>query len=124
MPGYSNAFPPTSIAPGDQATIVNNETLGAGKASQRVAIQDRDGGALRPVLVTITFPTPPASTSYDVQVAWNDNDAEYTKVANSTIVAGDQITLNREAAGGNHFRFVRVVEQTTPSTNATIRVQQ
>jgi hypothetical protein len=124
MPVYNNAFPPSSIAEGEQAIIVNNETLGVGVASARVAIQDKDGSQCRPVLVTITFASPPASTSYDIQVSWDDLPGSYTKVGNSTNVAGDQITFNRAAAGGNAFRFIRAVEQITPGVNATIKVQQ
>ncbi len=53
MPLYNNSVPPTSVAFGEDATIVNAETVGAANRSQRVAIADKRTGIPRPV--TLTF---------------------------------------------------------------------
>jgi hypothetical protein len=126
MPLYNNTNPPTSVAFGEQATIVNAEQLGAGNFSQRVAIADKGMGVARPVLLTFTYATVPASVEYDVFVGWDDTGplVSYTNVGKTTNVNGDQITLNRAAAGGNDFRFVCVKEVVSPGVNATVKVQQ
>lgn len=130
MPLYSNAAPPYSVGFGDQQTIVNAEQLttlgGASAFSQRVAIVDHMGGLVRPVLVTFTYATVPASVQYDIYAGWDDTAplTSYTKIGSTTNVNGDQVTLNRAAAGGNHFRFLCVREVISPGVNATVKVQQ
>jgi hypothetical protein len=126
MPVYNNTYPPTSVAFGEQATIVNAEQLGAGNFSQRVAIADKGTGVQRAVLLTFTYATQPAAVEYDIFVAWDDTapTTSYTNVGKTTNVKGDQVTINRAAAGGNDFRFVLVQEVVSPGVNATVRVQQ
>ena len=126
MPLYSNTYPPTSVAFGEQATIVNAEQLGAGNFSQRVAIADKGMGVARPVLLTFTYATKPASVQYDIYAGWDDTSptVSYTKIGTTNNVLGDQVTINRAAAGGNDFRFILVQEVISPGVNATVKVQQ
>jgi hypothetical protein len=126
MPVYSNAYPPYSVAFGEQQTIVNAEQLGAGNFSSRVAIADKGMGVARPVLLTFTYATVPASVQYDIYAAWDDTGPtiSYTKIGTTNNPAGDQVTINRAAAGGNDFRFICVKEVISPGVNATIKVQQ
>ena len=126
MPAYDNTYPPTSVAFGEQATIVNAEQLGLGKFSQRVAIADKGMGVQRAILLTFTYATVPASVEYDIFVAWDDTSptTSYTNIGKTTNVNGDQVTINRAAAGGNDFRFVLVKEVISPGVNATVKVQQ
>jgi hypothetical protein len=126
MPKYDNTYPPQSVAFGEQATIVNAEQLGAGNFSQRAAIADKGMGVQRAILLTFTYATVPASVEYDIFVGWDDTSplTSYTNVGKTTNVNGDQITINRAAAGGNDFRFVLVKEVVSPGVNATVKVQQ
>lgn len=126
MPLYSNSFPPYSVGPGDQQTIVNAEQLGAGNFSQRVAIIDKAAGPVRPILLTFTYATVPGSVQYDIYAAWDDTSPTktYTKIGSTTNVSGDQVSIIRNAAGGNHFRFLLVKEVIAPGVNATVKVQQ
>lgn len=126
MPSYSNTYPPTSVFQGDQAVVVNAGQLGTNVFSQRVAIGDKDGSRPRPVTVTLTYATTPASVQYDIYVGWDDTAplTSYTKVGSSTNVNGDQVTLQRAAAGGANFRFLCVREVISPGVNATVKVQQ
>lgn len=127
MPLYNNTYPPNSVAPGEQATIVSAEQLGAGSPfSQRVAIQDVYGFQDRPVLVTFTYASVPSSVQYDIFGAWDDTSplTSYTKLGSTTNVNGDQVTISRAAAGGNAFRFLCVREVISPGVNATVKVQQ
>lgn len=124
MPAYNNAYPPNSISYGEQQTLVNNETLGAGVNSQRVAIQDKDTGVARPITVTFTYPVAPAAVQYDIYVAWDDVLTSYTKVGSTTNTAGDQVTIQRAATGGINFRFLLVKEVITPSQLATVVARQ
>lgn len=126
MPLYNNANPPSSVGYGEQLAIVNAEQLGAGQFSQRAAIQDRPVGSVRPVLVTFTYASTPASVQYDIYGAWDDTSpaTSYTKIGTTNNVAGDQVTFNRAAAGGNDFRFILVREVISPGVNATVKVQQ
>ena len=126
MPPYSNAVPPSSVYEGDQSIIVNAEQLGTNAFSQRAAIADKDGSLPRPVTVTFTYASAPSSVQYDIYVAWDDTAplTSYTKVGSTTNVNGDQVTLQRTAAGGANFRFVCVREVVSPGVNATVKVQQ
>jgi hypothetical protein len=126
MPAYSNTYPPSSIYEGDQQIIVNAEQLGTNVFSQRVAIADKDGSLPRPVTVTFTYASAPSSVQYDIYVAWDDTAplTSYSKVGSSTSVTGDQVTLQRTAAGGANFRFLCVREVISPGVNATVKVQQ
>jgi uncharacterized protein YcfL len=126
MPPYSNAVPPSSVYEGDQSIIVNAEQLGANVFSQRVAIADKDGSQPRPVTVTFTYASAPSSVQYDIYVGWDDTAplTSYTKVGSTTNVNGDQVTLQRTAAGGANFRFLCVREVASPGVNATAKVQQ
>ncbi len=126
MPPYSNTYPPSSVSEGDQSIIVNAEQLGTNVFSQRVAIADKDGSTPRPVTLTFTYASAPSSVEYDIYVAWDDTApaSSYTKIASTTNVSGDQVTLQRTAAGGASFRFVCVKEVTSPGVNATVKVQQ
>lgn len=129
-PAYSNTYPPYSIAPGEEtagvSNLVNAEQLGAGVYSQRVAIVDAYGLPPRPVVLTFTYASVPGSVEYDIYVAMDDTSpaASYTKVGSTTNVNGDQVTLQRNAAGGNQFRFICVLEVTSPGVNATVKAQQ
>jgi hypothetical protein len=127
MSVYSQQTQPTpyAVAAGDQVAIVNAEQLGAGNFSQRVAIADKAVGIDRPILLTFTYAAVPAAVEYDIFVAWDDNlPGSYTNIGKTTNVAGDQVTINRAAAGGNAFRFVCVKEVVSPGVNATVKVQQ
>ncbi len=126
MPPYSNAVPPSSVYEGDQSIIVSAEQLGTNAFSQRAAIADKDGSLPRPVTVTFTYASAPSSVQYDIYVAWDDTAplTSYTKVGSTTNVNGDQVTLQRTAAGGANFRFVCVREVVSPGVNATVKVQQ
>jgi hypothetical protein len=59
-------------------------------------------------------------------VAWDDTAplTSYSKVGSSTGVTGDQVTLQRTAAGGANFRFLCLREVISPGVNATVKVQQ
>jgi hypothetical protein len=120
MPAYNAQSPPKAVYPGDEETIVNAEQLGANNASQQVAIPIRDV-VQGPVSVTFSYASPPAAVSYDVQVANDDAAANYLKIGNTTNVNGDRIDINT-LAGGFRFRFLRVVERTSPGVNATIKL--
>jgi hypothetical protein len=131
MPVYSNTFPPYSVAPGEQTSgvsnPVNNEQLGAGSPfSQRVAIADAYGLQPRPVTITFTYASTPGSVQYDIFGAWDDTAplVSYTKIGTTNNVAGDQVTIQRAAAGGPNFRFICVREVISPGVNATVKVQQ
>ena len=126
MPPYSNAVPPLSVYEGDQSVVVNAEQLGTNVFSQRVAVGDKDGSQPRPVTVTFTYASAPSSVQYDIYVAWDDTAplTSYTKVGSTTNVNGDQVTLQRTAAGGANFRFLCVREVVSPGVNATVKVQQ
>ncbi len=126
MPAYSNVYPPSGVYEGDQSLIVNAEQLGTSVFSQRVAIADKDGSLPRPVTVTFTYASAPSSVEYDIYVAWDDTAplTSYTKVGSTTNVNGDQVTLQRTAAGGANFRFLCVREVVSPGVNATVKVQQ
>ena len=94
--------------------------------AQRVAIADKGMGVQRAILLTFTYATVPASLEYDIFVAWDDTSptTSYTNIGKTTNVNGDQVTINRAAAGGNDFRFVLVKEVISPGVNATVKVQQ
>ena len=125
---YNGTFPPQAIYEGDQSIppIVNAEQLGAGNFSQRVNIADKDGSLPRPVTVTFSYASAPASVQYDIYVAWDDGTppATWTKVGSTTNVNGDQVTIQRSGTGGNNFRFLCVKEVVSPGVNATVKVQQ
>ena len=131
MPLYSNTNPPYSVAPGEQTSGVSNpvnaEQLGAGSPfSQRVAIADVHGFPPRPVTVTFTYASAPASVQYDIYAAWDDTSplTSYTKIGSTISTTGEQVTLQRAAAGGPNFRFLCVREVISPGVNATVKVQQ
>lgn len=134
MPAYSNTFPPYSVAPGEQTSSGSNlvdpadgtATLGAGNFSQRVAIQDVFGAQPRPVTITFTYASAPASVQYDIYAAWDDTAplVSYTKVGTTNNVNGDQVTIQRTDAGGPNFRFLCVKEVTSPGVKTTVKVQQ
>jgi hypothetical protein len=126
MPPYSNAVPPSSVHEGDQSVIVNAEQLSTNVFSQRVAIADKDGSQPRPVTATFTYASAPSSVQYDIYVGWDDTAPliSYTKVGSTTNVNGDEVTLQRTAAGGANFRFLCVREVVSPGVNATVKVQQ
>lgn len=126
MPVYNNTNPPNSVAPGEQQAIVSAEQLGAGNFSQRVAIQDAYGLPPRPIVVSFTYASTPASVQYDIYIAQDDTAplVTYTKVGSTTNVSGDQVTIQRAAAGGPEFRFLCVKEVISPAVNATVKVQQ
>lgn len=126
MPIYNAQIPINSVAQGEQATILNAELPDAAlkSKSQQVAICDAYGMPPRPIVVTFTYATVPASTSFKVQCAWDDIDTSYADVANATTtnVNGDQITIQRGANAPN-FRFLRVVCLTAPAVATTVKVQ-
>lgn len=131
MPVYNNTFPPYSVAPGEQTSgasnPVNAEQLGAGSPfSQRVAIADAYGLPPRPVTITFTYASAPASVQYDIFAAWDDTAplTSYTKIGSTTNVLGDQVTIQRAAAGGNQFRFLCVREVISPGVNCTVKIMQ
>ena len=126
MPPYNNTVPPSSVYEGDWSTIVNAEQLGTNVFSLQVAIADKDGSQPRPVTVTFTYASVPSSVEYDIYVAWDDTAplTSYTKVGSTSNVNGDQVTLQRTAAGGANFRFLCVREVVSPGVNATVKVRQ
>ena len=126
MPPYNNAVPPSSVYEGDQTTIVNAEQLGTNAFSLQVAIADKDGSMPRPVTVTFSYASTPASVEYDIYVGWDDTAplTSYTKVGSTTNVSGDQVTMQRNVAGGANFRFLCVREVVSPGVNATVKVRQ
>ena len=127
MPAYPanpTAVPPSAVAFGDDALLVNAETLGAGNRSQRVAIADKAGTGPRPVTVTFAYAGVPASTQYDIYAAFDDTPLAYGKVGTTNNVNGDQVTIQRAAAGGPNFRFLLVQEVITPNVAATVKARQ
>jgi hypothetical protein len=125
MPLYNNTYPPNSIAPGEEATLVNNEQLGAGNFSQRVAIADAYGMMPRPIVLAFSYASAPAAVEYDIFVALDDNGVlSYSNVGKTTNPLGDQVTIERAAAGGPQFSFICVKEVISPGVNATATVQQ
>lgn len=122
MPLYNNSTPPYSVAQGEKQNIVAAETLGVGNRSQRVAIADKGSGSLRPVTLAFAYAGTPASVQYDIYAAWDDTPLAYGKVGTTNNVNGDQVTIQRAAAGGPNFKFILVQEVLTPSVNATIGV--
>lgn len=124
MPIYNNTFPPYSVAPGEEGVLLNNETIGAGNFSQRVAIADPYGLPPRPVVMAFSYAAAPATVQYDIYVAQDDGTPilNYTKVGSTTNVNGDQVTLQRGAAGGAQFLFICVREVITPNQLATVEV--
>jgi hypothetical protein len=126
--------PPPLVCPGDQGfPILSVETLGAGIFSQRVAILDR-AHSLRPVLVSFFYSDSggvnvvvPGAVQYDIYGAMEDLlPGHYTKIGSTTNTAGDQVTIQRSAAGGPQFRFILVKEVITPTNAAlaTVKVFQ
>jgi len=126
MPLYNNTFPPSAVGRGMDVTIVNAEQLGAGNNSQRAAITPVADTSPGPVTVTFAYATTPASVQYDIYVAWDDTlgFSGYTKIGSTTNVSGDQVTIQRGAAGGNNFRLLLVKEVISPGVNATVIVRQ
>jgi hypothetical protein len=124
LPLYNNTFPPYAVAFGDDATLVNAETLGAGNRSQRVAIADKSGVGPRPVTITFAYAVAPSSVQYDIYAAFDDTPLAYGKIGSTTNVNGDQVTIQRAAAGGPNFRFILVQEVITPNQNATVKARQ
>jgi hypothetical protein len=136
MPLYKLPAEIHSVASNNEVeTVVNNERLsqlaGFGTPpqynfSQRVAISDKSGGGRKPVILNFSYATVPASVQYDIYVSMEDDPPliGYTKVGSTTNVNGDQVTLQREAAGGNMFRFVCVREVGDPGVLATVDVSQ
>lgn len=125
MPLYETAQPPSACWPGGDVTIVKAEQLGAGQASERCAIPQDDSKQPRPVTVTFTYAGVPAAVQYDIYAAFDDIwPGSYTKVGTTNSVNGDQVTLQRLAAGGVNFRFLLVKEVTSPGVNATVQVRQ
>lgn len=127
---YSNTYPPYSVAPGEQTAGVSNpvnaEQLGTNNFSQRVAIADVFGAQPRPVTITFTYAGTPGAVQYDIYAAWDDTSplTSYTKIGSTTNTAGDQVTIQRAAAGGPNFRFLCVREVISPGVNATVKVMQ
>lgn len=130
MSVYNNTNPPYSVAPGEQTAGVSNpvnaEQLGTNNFSQRVALADVYGFQPRPITLTFTYASAPASVQYDIYAAWDDTAplTSYTKIGSTTNVSGDQVTIQRAAAGGPNFRFICVREVISPGVNATVKVQQ
>jgi hypothetical protein len=125
MPAYETVQPPLAVWPGGDVTIVKTEQLGTGKVSERCTISQDSSKQLRPVTVTFTYASVPASVQYDIYVAWDDIfPGSYTKVGSTNNVNGDQVTLQRLAAGAVNFRFLLVVEVISPAVNATVVVRQ
>lgn len=122
MPLYNNSTPPFAVAQGEKQNIVNAESLGAGNRSQRVAIADKGTGFLRPVTVTFDYVGVPAAVQYDIYAAWTDAPGSYGKVGTTNNVNGDQVTIQRGAAGGPNFKFILVQEVIAPNVNATVGV--
>ena len=131
MPLYPTLFatqPPSSVTrSGDTVTIVNAEQLGVGNYSQRAAVGDSIGDATRPITLTFTYNdavtgtlAAPGAVEYDIFVAWVDSlpPTLWTNIGKTTNVAGDQVTIQRGAAGGQQFKFVLVQEVTTPTNDA------
>ncbi|SRR6266404_2657998 len=126
MPAYNNSFPPSAVTRGIDVVIVNAEQLGAGKQSQRAAVAQPTSQNPGPITLTFSYATVPAAVQYDIYVAWDDSlgFAGYTKVGTTNNVAGDQVTIQRGAAGGQNFRLILVSEVISPGVNAIVTVRE
>lgn len=131
MPLSSIAQPPTYIAPGEgSALLLNAEYLGAGKYSQIVAIADKDNGVRAPIYLNFKYASVPSSVEYDIYVSMyftdpNASPSTWSKLtATATNTAGDQITIDRAVASGVSFKFLCVLEKTSPAVNATVEIWQ
>lgn len=128
MPAYGKGQAIWSVAPGTDQQIVSAETLGANVFSERVCLQDRWSGP-RPCVLTFTYSIKPSAVKYDIYGAMIDNPPSTTswiKIGSTTNVNGDQVTIPRDVAAGNQFRFVCVQEVTTPDNSglSTVTVSQ
>ena len=120
MPLYGTFAVPAAVWPGDIATIVNAEQLGANGVSERIAI-GRMAGFAQPVSVSFAYASTPAAVAYDIQVANEDIPASYIKIGSTNNVNGDRVDINT-LAGGLNFNFIRVVERTSPGVAATVKI--
>jgi hypothetical protein len=130
MPLFNLSSPPYSIAQGETTSgaerLVANEQLGTNNFSAAVAIADKGTGSVRPVVVTFSYASTPAAVQYDIYIAWDylTPPGTWTKIGSTNNVNGDQVTIQRAAAGGPHFRFVCVKEVISPGVNAIVKVNQ
>lgn len=132
MPAFNLNQSLYAVSEGDSVNIVNNEQLGTGVYSQPVAIADKSPGVQRAITLVFSYGgaplSQPSSVEYDLYVGFSNTlpPTQWTKVGSTTNVAGDQVTLNRNAAGGNGFRFICVLEKVSPGANnlATVSVNQ
>lgn len=113
-----------SLAPQGDAPLLSAEQLGTNVFSEPVAIQDSPARVPTPVVLTFSYVSLPSSLQYDIYVAMIDGSplTNYTKIGSTTNVNGDQVTLQRDVASGNMFRFVCVREVVSPGVNATVMV--
>ncbi len=106
MPSYQNAFPPSSLMPGDVGFSFNNETFpGSAQAGSQFAIpsyagQPDTGTAVRWQTI---FGTAPTAVSMALQGAMADVDAEYQTLDTTTNTAGEARTVT-----GVQARFLRI----------------
>jgi hypothetical protein len=126
MPLYNSTFPPYAVQRGIDVTIVNNEQLGVGNFSQRCAIAEPTARSPEAVTLTFSYASKPAAVEYDIWVGWDDTLGVlgYTNVGKTTNVNGDQVTIQRGAAGGQNFRLVLVQEVISPGVNALVQVRE
>lgn len=129
MPLRGSAQQRFSLAPQGDAPLLTSEQLNSNASSsatnnfsEPVAIADSPARDPTPIVITFSYASVPSSVQYDIFVAMIDGPplTNYTKIGSTTNVNGDQVTIQRSAAGGNHFRFVCVREVIAPGVNATV----
>lgn len=131
-PVYSATWIPTCLgASGESTQLVTaadgTGTLGTGNYSRVVNITDYIAGFPRPVLIGFNYASVPSSTEYDIYVSQTNTDprvspSTWTNIGKTTNTAGDQVTLQRGAAGGNQFNFLCVKEVTSPGVLTSVTV--
>jgi hypothetical protein len=125
MPNYNAQNPPYSIFPGDVALAFNNETPGAGQASQQFALPSYAGFPEngRTIRWQVSFSAAPSAVTVQLQTAMNDVDAQYaipTGATNMTtsLTAGDNLV-----ASGVRANFVRAkVTSITGGAGVTVQI--
>lgn len=112
MPAYSNATPPSSIAPGEVATVWSAESPAAGaggaSASQRVALVSPRGGSSS-LHFDAQFSAAPGVFEVDCQVADVDVDTNYQTLSNLNITTVDAINQTFHAETISNARFARML---------------
>jgi len=95
MPLYGSLAVRT-ISPGDQATLLSDETVATGDASIAVAVASKDGAAEPVVAMSVRFDSAPTAVVV-LQGALTDSDASYVTLATSTSTSPDLLTVTTAA---------------------------